>query len=125
MAFLGHPWRQVTVSEIERGQRSVSVPELLGMALALGVNLTQLLDPRGPARDPRARHVALAKAGSAPDLLIEPDDLQALICSHKTYAEAEWRMVGRSSVGLDVEFVDVRPDLSDVGPEAEDEEARP
>ena len=33
---LAIPWRRVTVSEVERGERHVTVPELVGLALALG-----------------------------------------------------------------------------------------
>ena len=50
MQSLGHMWRQVTVSEVERGQRNVTVPELVALTLALGATVEQLLDPRGPER---------------------------------------------------------------------------
>ena len=44
------PWRQATVSEIERegGGRNVTITEMLGLALALDVTIEQLVDSRGP-----------------------------------------------------------------------------
>ena len=50
MELLGISWRQVTVSEVEREHRNVTVPELLALAVALGTTIEQLLDPRGPER---------------------------------------------------------------------------
>lgn len=119
MAFLGEPWRRATVSEVERGRRNVTVPELVALTVVLGVNIEQLIDPRGPGGDRNAPSVALARAGSSPDLLVEPGDLTAHVCSHKTYAEVAWRTVGGAGIGVSVEYTDVRPDLTDVGPDDE------
>jgi hypothetical protein len=38
------------VSDIERGKRNVTVPELIGLVVVLGATVDQLLDPRGPER---------------------------------------------------------------------------
>lgn len=45
---LGHGWGAGTAGFVERGDRSVNVDELCGLAVALGVTLGQLLDPSGP-----------------------------------------------------------------------------
>jgi transcriptional regulator with XRE-family HTH domain len=60
MQSLGHLWRQATVSEVERGRRNVTVPELVALTLALAANVEQLLDPRGPERK-RGPRLALAE----------------------------------------------------------------
>lgn len=48
MTRLGHIMGRSTVSAIEARGRNVNVDELLGLALALGVTVGQLLDPTGP-----------------------------------------------------------------------------
>jgi transcriptional regulator with XRE-family HTH domain len=40
-------WSHTTVSEIERGRRPVSVDELVSLAIVLGVDVQDLLDPIG------------------------------------------------------------------------------
>ena len=45
MANLGHGWVRQTVGEVERSRRSVSVDELLGLAMALKTSAITLLDP--------------------------------------------------------------------------------
>lgn len=45
--LLGFAWSRQTLSDIERGGRSVSVEELAGLALTLGVSVPALLDPAG------------------------------------------------------------------------------
>ena len=60
MQSLGHLWRQGTVSEVERRTRSVTVLELVALTVALGANVAQLLDPRGPERK-RGPQLALSE----------------------------------------------------------------
>ena len=87
MQDLGIPWRRVTVSEVERGRRGVSLTEAIGLALALGVTVGQLIDSRGPA----GRHgpsLILTNKVDNPDL--PPASVTALLCSHVAYAETEW-----------------------------------
>ena len=55
MAHLGHGWGRSTVSAVEDESRNVTVDELFGLALSLGVTIGQLLDPRGPDRGPPLR----------------------------------------------------------------------
>lgn len=45
MNKLGHRWKAATVSEVERGQRNVTVDELLGLGLVLETAPFALLDP--------------------------------------------------------------------------------
>jgi transcriptional regulator with XRE-family HTH domain len=47
MVALRHDWIRATVSNVERGRRSVSVDELLGLAVSLAVTMGELLDPTG------------------------------------------------------------------------------
>jgi hypothetical protein len=46
---------------------------------------------------------------------IAAQNVTALICTHKTYAEVEWDTDRDRLRGID--FTDGRPDLTDVGPE--------
>lgn len=48
MTHLGHGWGRSTVSAVESRTRNVTVDELCGLALCLGVKFGQLLDPAGP-----------------------------------------------------------------------------
>jgi transcriptional regulator with XRE-family HTH domain len=45
MRDLRHGWSRATVSEIERGDRNVTVDELCSLAVALNAPLSDLLDP--------------------------------------------------------------------------------
>lgn len=46
-------------------------------------------------------------------LTIQPENVSALVCSHKVYADVEW-IQDRGPI---VDFEPGRPDLTDVGPE--------
>jgi transcriptional regulator with XRE-family HTH domain len=119
MVRLGIAWRQGTVSEVERGQRNVTVAELLALALALETTVEQLLDPRGPERI-RGPWLSLAEvppenpptsANSWTISAVEqgyPDDpdrgmisglapewVSALVCMHTPYPDVEWDDDGR------------------------------
>jgi transcriptional regulator with XRE-family HTH domain len=95
MQSLGVAWRQVTVSEVERNQRNVTVSELVGLALALETTIEQLLDTRGPER---LRGPLLSLYDNPADTVdrrvhslgIWPDDVTALVCTHVAYAVPEW-----------------------------------
>ncbi len=47
MAELGHGWTAGIVGFVERGDRNVTVNELLGLALVLGLPIGKLLSPAG------------------------------------------------------------------------------
>ena len=129
MQSLGHLWRQVTVSEVERRQRSVSVPEMIALTLALGVTVEQLLDPRGPERrrGPRlalADHIAKITGDSGdtlrrqlqpldPDdrLTIDPDDVTALLCLNNVYPDVDWDPIRHTL--RRVEWIHGGPDAAD------------
>jgi transcriptional regulator with XRE-family HTH domain len=53
MASLGHGWTRSTVSAVEWRSRNVTVDELFGLALSLGVSISQIVDPAGPDRSRR------------------------------------------------------------------------
>src|SRR5215218_1648915 len=48
MAHLCHGWGRSTVSAVEGKSRNVTVDELFGLALSVGVTIGALLDPTGP-----------------------------------------------------------------------------
>jgi transcriptional regulator with XRE-family HTH domain len=84
MQRLGHPWRRVTVSEVERGRRNVTVPELLALALLLGTTVQELLDPRRP--DQRAGSDMMTFLMLTPDAKAVPlpaRHLASLMCRHE------------------------------------------
>jgi transcriptional regulator with XRE-family HTH domain len=45
MRKLRHPWTQATVSQVERGQRNLTVDELVGLSIVFELTLNELLDP--------------------------------------------------------------------------------
>jgi transcriptional regulator with XRE-family HTH domain len=45
MRKLRHPWTQATVSQVERGQRNLTVDELVGLSIVFRLSLNELLDP--------------------------------------------------------------------------------
>jgi transcriptional regulator with XRE-family HTH domain len=54
MSRLGHGWSESIVGFVERGQRNVTVDELIGLTLVLNVSeLGALLDPLGPEGEHR------------------------------------------------------------------------
>jgi transcriptional regulator with XRE-family HTH domain len=54
MSRLGHGWSESIVGFVERGQRNVTVDELIGLTIALNVRqLGSLLDPLGPEGEHR------------------------------------------------------------------------
>ncbi len=95
MNALGIGWRQVTVSEVERGPRNVTVSELLALAFALGTTIEQLLDPRGPERI-RGPWLSLSGAlevdlnNSGPMDAIPAEKVSSLVCTHGQYPVIEW-----------------------------------
>jgi transcriptional regulator with XRE-family HTH domain len=104
MRQLGFAWRQVTVSEAERNERSVTIAEMLGLAAALATTVEQLVDTRGPEgrRGPQLvltnqlqqRHgiirIREETGEDAYSLILPPDDVTALVCPHKKYLEIDW-----------------------------------
>ncbi len=65
MGELGHGWGRSTVSAVESRSRNVTVDELFGLALVVGVTIGQLLDPGGPDRSrPLSLDVGLRTEGN-------------------------------------------------------------
>ncbi len=50
MAHLCHGWGRSTVSAVESKSRNVTIDELFGLAVSVGVTIGELLDPSGPDR---------------------------------------------------------------------------
>ena len=48
MSHLCHGWGRSTVSAVESKSRNVTVDELFGLAVSVGVTIGELLDPTGP-----------------------------------------------------------------------------
>jgi transcriptional regulator with XRE-family HTH domain len=97
MQSLGFAWRRATVSDIERNKRNVSLTEALGLAVALGTTIEELIDTRGGGQ--RGPHLLISDRPPLPDGPIEsfdrrvdlpPASVSALVCPHKLYAETEW-----------------------------------
>jgi transcriptional regulator with XRE-family HTH domain len=113
MMYLGHPWTQQTVSEVERRRRNVTLDELFSLALVFDIAVARLLDARpGRLLFPDAREqgqkVALVRPTSvaasraeyeSPEMQIDAGDLHAVLCGHEvdmhvTWDEQEpWRLV--------------------------------
>jgi transcriptional regulator with XRE-family HTH domain len=95
MELLSISWRQVTVSEVEREHRNVTVPELLALAVALETTIEQLLDPRGPERI-RGPWLSLSGAlevdldNRGPIDAIPAEKVSSLVCTHGEYPVIEW-----------------------------------
>jgi transcriptional regulator with XRE-family HTH domain len=110
MQTLGHvTWRPVTVSEVERGLRNVSVTELVDLVVVLGATIEQLLDPRGPVSRAGPRMLLAAHPDYADltrRLAVAPEHVTALVCAHKYYAEPHWNEVLLRSI----KYVDARPE---------------
>jgi transcriptional regulator with XRE-family HTH domain len=120
MGLLGHPWRRVTVSEIERGRRNVTVPELVSLTVVLRASIEQLLDTRGPGGKTGPRLAFTVRPGdeALPVVTVDPKHVTGLVCSHKVYVEPDWSPEGLLNSML---YVEGRPDLTDVGPDSEGE----
>ena len=73
MTHLSHGWGRSTVSAVEGRSRNVTVDELFGLALSLGVTIGQLLDPCGPDRSrPLSLDVGLRAEGDGPPQPVAP-----------------------------------------------------
>jgi transcriptional regulator with XRE-family HTH domain len=104
MMYLGHPWTQQTVSEVERGRRNVTVDELFSLALVFEITIERLLDARPgrllfPDLKEPGRKVALVRPTSvaasraeyeSPEMKIDAGDLHAVLCGHEVNVKVAW-----------------------------------
>jgi transcriptional regulator with XRE-family HTH domain len=88
MGSLGHSWTRSTVAQVERGQRNVTVPELVSLTLVIGVAVERLLDPRGPERRKGPRLALDYHGRIGPG--VDPTDVGKLVCSCYGDVEVEW-----------------------------------
>lgn len=74
MSHLCHGWGRSTVSAVESKSRNVTIDELFGLAVSVGVTIGELLDPTGPDhRRPLSLDVGLRDAdGGNPEPLAPP-----------------------------------------------------
>ena len=77
---LGHPWRRITVSEVERGAAERQRRRAVGAGRGPAPPVEQLLDPRGPEGIDGAT-LALTSRGADPSLEVEPGEVHGLICA--------------------------------------------
>lgn len=105
MTVVGHDnWSRATVSEVERGGRTVTVDELLALAMVLGVTIGDLLDPAGV--DGRATE----DLDFTPDLPPHPvEEARAWVRSKALYTLEhvegdDWRVDIRPAPDVDVSY---------------------
>ena len=101
MTQLGHGWGRSTVSAVEGRTRNVTVDELFGLALCLGVTIGQLLDPGGPDRSRRlSLDVGLRAADS--DL---PEPVDSTLARLWASSRAVIRLGDEDGDGLEVDHL--------------------
>ena len=103
MTILGHTMGRSAVSAIEVKGRNVSVDELFGLAIILGVTIGQLLDPTGPDR---SRPLALDVGLKTDDGAVRPiaPSLSRLWAASRALAR-----LAADDRGVDFEAVDELP----------------
>ena len=106
MTHLGHGWGRSTVSAVESRARNVTVNELFGLALSLGVSIGQLLDPAGPDR---SRRMSLDVGVRDPDTG-HPEPLEPTVARLWASSEAVIRLGDGSSAALEVDIGDAQVD---------------
>jgi transcriptional regulator with XRE-family HTH domain len=104
MRAIGIPWRQATVSEVERSQRNVTVTELLGLTITLNATVEQFVDTRGPASRVGPQLVLADQVDEPAAIPFLPSSVTVLVCPHKLYAEVEW--VENELQGMEIKAVD-------------------
>jgi hypothetical protein len=86
------------VSEVERGQRNVTVPELISLVLVLSTTIEQLLDPRGPGgKTGPGMRLTSGKQKQRWEV-VDPRDVSGLVCGHEVDVEPEWTLFGIKSI---------------------------
>ena len=106
MTHLSHGWGRSTVSAVEGRSRNVTVDELFGLALALGVTIGQLLDPGGPDRSrPLSLDVGLRLEEDGTPQPVAPR-LARMWASSRAVIRLEYDEVPRVAVELDPELAD-------------------
>ena len=108
MTVLGHPMGRSAVSAIEVKSRNVTVDELFGLAISVGVTIGQLLDPTGPDH---SRRLAL-------DVGLKTDDGEARpvapwLSRLWVASRAVARLSGDHDRGIEFETVDELPAATD------------
>jgi transcriptional regulator with XRE-family HTH domain len=99
MVMLGHGWGRSFVSAIEGRRRGVTIDELFGLAITLGVSVGRLLDPSGPDRSrDEGLDVGLGHGGHSRPL---PTELGRLLAASR----AVIRIVNAATGTIDIDMV--------------------
>ena len=102
MTYLCHGWGRSTVSAVEGRTRNVTVDELFGLALCLGVTIGQLLDPEGPDRSRRlSLDVGLRKPEGG-----HPRPVDALVARLWASSRAVMRLSDEADGELEVDMAE-------------------
>jgi transcriptional regulator with XRE-family HTH domain len=100
MTSLCHGWGRSTVSAVESRTRNVTVDELFGLALCLGVSIGQLLDPEGPDRSRRlSLDIGLRTADDG-----RPQPVDPTLARQWTSSRAVMRLSQEAEGELEVDF---------------------
>ena len=110
MTILGHTMGRSAVSAIEVKGRNVTVDELFGLAISLGVTIGQLIDPTGPDR---SRPLALDVGLKTDDGAVRPiaPSLSRLWAASRALA----RLAADDNRGVEFEAVDGLPVATEHG----------
>ena len=98
MTILGHTMGRSAVSAIEVKGRNVTVDELFGLAMSMGVTIGQLLDPTGPDR---SRRLALDVGLKTDDG--EPRPIAPWLCRLWAASRAVARLAAHNDRGMEFE----------------------
>ena len=98
MTDLGHAWGRSTVSAVESRARNVTVDELFGLALSLGVSIGKAVDPAGPDR---SRRLSLDVGLQTPEGAPQP--LAPRLAHLWASSQAVLRLAGNEDGSVEVE----------------------
>lgn len=86
MAALGHPWTGSVVGFTERQERTVSVEELLGLAIVFGATIGELLDPAAWRRAPEESGLDVGGGSEGQEVVISAEWAPLWVRSEVAYS---------------------------------------
>ena len=113
-------WERQTVGEVEKATRSLTVDELLGLAVVLECTITALLSPLGPDPDPDAPGIDYGT-----DVAMSAEDAEYLVRSGLPFGSSQtsrprfrqrWERVKDFNIPVGEPDQPIEPDLFDAGP---------
>jgi hypothetical protein len=99
MRVLGHDWKPHTISDLERGRRTIHVEELGALAIALHATIPMLLDPTLTLADATSIDVG----GDLDEHVIPAERGRRWLYGRRTFA------LQRSGDGWEIQYGDARP----------------